>query len=51
MAEDVGGVKLDFAGRTETMEQVFGTEDLAPGAMTKKLWEFVKRNGLANKPR
>lgn len=44
MTGKFGGYRVDFAGRTETMEQVFGTEDLSPGAMTKTLWDFVKRN-------
>lgn len=49
MAEDFGGYTLDFAGRTETMEQVFGTANLSPGEMTKKLWDWVKREGLERK--
>lgn len=49
MTEQFGGYKLDFAGRTETMEQVFGTGNLSPGAMTKTLWDFVKSQGLERK--
>ena len=41
-----GGKKISFSGRLESMEQVFGREPLAPSAMTKKLWEFVKANAL-----
>lgn len=44
-----GGYQLNFKGRKETMEQVFGTADLTPSEMTKKAWEFVKKNGLGSK--
>ncbi len=38
--------RVDFTGRTETVEDVFGPEDLSPAQMTKALWAFVKANGL-----
>lgn len=44
-----GGYAIDFKGRKETLEQVMGTADLTPSAMTSKLWAFVKANGLAGK--
>ncbi|PIN96049.1 MAG: hypothetical protein COU45_06475, partial [Nitrosopumilus sp. CG10_big_fil_rev_8_21_14_0_10_33_7] len=37
-----GGYAISFAGRTETVEQVFGNKPIAPSEMTKKIWAFVK---------
>lgn len=44
-----GGYAVDFTGRTDTLEDVFGSGDLAPSEMTKKLWAYVKKHGLAGK--
>jgi len=44
-----GGYCISFKGRKETVEQVFGKAPLAPSAMTKKLWAFVKKKKLAKK--
>jgi hypothetical protein len=44
-----GGYAIDFTGRTETVEQVFGKKPIAPSEMTKKIWEFVKSNSLSNR--
>ncbi|HLD83427.1 MAG TPA: hypothetical protein VI979_01075 [archaeon] len=44
-----GGYSINFAGRTETVEEVFGNKPIAPSEMTKKLWEFVKKKKLSNK--
>ena len=44
-----GGMVIDFTGRSETAEQLFGTKDLSPGAVTAKLWAFIKANGLQRK--
>jgi hypothetical protein len=44
-----GGYYISFAGRKETLEQVFGRGKLSPSAMTKKLWAFIKRKRLAHK--
>lgn len=44
-----GGYSISFKGRKETMEHVFGRAPLAPSAMTKKLWVFVKSKRLAKK--
>lgn len=41
-----GGMTIDFSGRQETAEQVFGAKDLSPGAMAARLWAFIKANGL-----
>ncbi len=44
-----GGYTINFAGRTETAEQIFGNAPIAPSMMTKKIWEFVKANKLSSK--
>jgi hypothetical protein len=44
-----GGYKINFAGRKETVEQVFGKKAIAPSEMTKALWKFVKSKRLAGK--
>ena len=44
-----GGYAISFAGRKETVEQVFGNKPIAPSEMTKKIWAFVKSEGLSNR--
>lgn len=44
-----GNYNIDFFECYETMEQVFGTETLTPSEMTKKLWKYIKKYGLAGK--
>ncbi|CAI9831869.1 MAG: hypothetical protein MPI95_03635 [Nitrosopumilus sp.] len=44
-----GGYAISFAGRKETVEQVFGSKPIPPSQMTKKIWAFVKAKGLSNK--
>ena len=44
-----GGYAISFSGRKETVEQVFGSKPIAPSEMTKKIWAFVKENGLSNR--
>jgi len=44
-----GGYAIQFAGRTETLEQIFGTKPVTPSEMTKKIWVFIKSRRLANK--
>ena len=44
-----GGYKISFAGRKETVEEVFGKKAIAPSEMTKAIWAFVKRKRLAGK--
>lgn len=44
-----GGYSIDFSGRTETMEEVFGKKPIGPSEMTKKIWQFVKRKRIAGK--
>lgn len=42
-----GGYTIRFAGRKETIEQVFGKKPLTPSEMTKKIWAFVKVKNLS----
>jgi hypothetical protein len=44
-----GGYAISFAGRKETIEQVFGKANVAPSQMTKKLWNFIKAKRLARR--
>ena len=44
-----GGYSINFKNRKETLEQVFGKADIPPSLMTKKLWNFIKANGLGHK--
>jgi len=44
-----GGYGICFAGRKETVEQVFGKKKIAPSQMTKLLWKFVKAKKLSSK--
>ena len=44
-----GGYAINFVGRQETVEQVFGKKPIAPSEMTKKIWIFIKSNSLSNR--
>lgn len=44
-----GGYAINFAGRKETVEEVFGDKPIAPSEMTKKIWAFVKAENLSNR--
>jgi len=46
-----GGYSINF-GQVEdtTLGEVFGTDDMPPSEMTKRIWAFVKENELSNKP-
>ncbi|MSV26779.1 MAG: hypothetical protein CK527_00230 [Nitrosarchaeum sp.] len=44
-----GGYAINFTGRKETVEQVFGNKPIAPSEMTKKIWAFIKANSLSNR--
>ena len=44
-----GGYAINFAGRTETVEQIFGKKPVTPSEMTKKIWAFVKSRRLATR--
>lgn len=42
-----GNYKISFDSVSDvTLGQVFGTQDLKPNEMTKKLWDFIKKNKL-----
>ncbi len=44
-----GGYAINFAGRTETIEHVFGKKPIPPSEMTKKIWAFIKSEHLSNR--
>ena len=44
-----GGYAINFAGRKETVEQVFGNKPIAPSEMNKRIWKFVKAKKLSNR--
>jgi hypothetical protein len=44
-----GGYAISFRGRTDSLESLFGATPIGPAEMTKKLWLYVKRKGLASK--
>ena len=44
-----GGYTINFAGQTQTLEDVFGSKPIAPSEMTKKIWAYVKSHKLSNK--
>lgn len=44
-----GGYYICFKGCKDTVEKVFGTGHLPPSAMTKKIWQYVKRKKIAHK--
>lgn len=45
-----GGYSISFKKvKDKPVSAIFGTGNLAPSQMTKKLWQFVKRNKLAKK--
>ena len=43
-----GGYVINFTGRNETVEQVFGKKPIPPSQMTKKIWAFVKAKKLSS---
>jgi len=44
-----GGYSINFSGRKETVEEVFGNKPIAPSEMTKRIWIFVKAKNLSNR--
>jgi len=44
-----GGMTISFAGRTDTVQQVFGSGKITPSEMTKKIWSYVKGKKLMKK--
>ncbi len=44
-----GGYTINFGKAKEvTLGEVFGTTAITPSDMTKKIWAFVKKKGLAS---
>ncbi len=45
-----GGYSISFKSVNDsTLGEVFGTGNVTPSEMTKKLWAFIKRKGLSSK--
>ena len=44
-----GGYSICFKGCDDSLESVFGTGKVAPSEMTKKLWVYIKKKGIAGK--
>ena len=44
-----GGYAINFQGRSDSLESLFGASPIGPAEMTKKLWSYVKRRGLGTK--
>ena len=44
-----GGYTISFKGCVDTLEDVFGSKPIAPSAMTKAIWAYVKSKKLAGK--
>src|SRR5262245_52188179 len=44
-----GGSAISFEGCTDTLESLYGSAPIGPSEMTKKIWTYVKRRGLAKK--
>lgn len=45
-----GGYSISFKSVADaTLGEVFGTGNVTPSEMTKKLWAFIKRKGLSSK--
>lgn len=44
-----GGYAVNFLGKMETMEQVFGKKPISPAEMTKVIWAYVKKYKLGGK--
>ncbi|MFB3816042.1 MAG: SWIB/MDM2 domain-containing protein [Candidatus Methylomirabilales bacterium] len=42
-----GGYTINFKGVKDSLETVFGSKPVTPAEMTKKLWEYVKKNKLS----
>ncbi|MBI5700730.1 hypothetical protein HZC34_02635 [Candidatus Saganbacteria bacterium] len=47
-----GGLKnmtVNFKGRLETLEKVFGAKPIPVTQMTKKIWDVIKKHRLLKK--
>jgi hypothetical protein len=44
--KDWGGVQMDFSGCRDSLESIFGTDDISPGILSRKLWDYIKRKDI-----
>ena len=44
-----GGYSISFQGCSDSVEALFGGAPIGPAEMTKKIWAYVTRRGLATK--
>jgi len=44
-----GGYSINFKGRKDSLESVFGSKPIGPSEMTKKIWAYVKRKRLGKR--
>ena len=44
-----GGYSISFKGCEDSLQSVFGPGDITPSEMTKKLWNYIKKNKIAGK--
>jgi hypothetical protein len=49
--KDWGGVIVDFSGCDETLERVFGTDDISPGILSRRLWTYIRTKGIKRQTR
>ena len=47
-----GGYNINFSKKSDvSIGEIMGKDNLAPSEMTKKIWAFVKKHNLSNKPK
>jgi hypothetical protein len=44
--KDWGGVIVTFAGCTDSLESIFGTDDISPGILSRRLWAYIKAKDI-----
>jgi hypothetical protein len=49
--KDWGGVQMDFSGCTDSMESIFGTDDISPGILSRRLWAYINTHGIKRQTR
>ena len=40
---------VEFRGCTDSMESIFGTDDISPGQVSRLIWQFIKQHKLSQK--
>lgn len=48
---DWGGIAIDFSGCRETLEMVFGNDNISPGILSRRLWTYINAKGLKRQTR